>query len=162
MDKDFQDRIDDYLLNRMDDAEKVKFLQEVEQDNEKKEQLEFTKNVKDSICSRAKKLQSIKEFQKMYEQRQQNVAATPTTYGKNKKWYWISGIAAAFVVGFFAVVQLINISYKPFLRGAGDNKVLQYKNLPNNSLPGIGTYDSKQFIVDSVSTDTLNTSIPTE
>ena len=37
MDEKFQDRIDNYLLNRMDDAEKTEFLREVEQDKEKKD-----------------------------------------------------------------------------------------------------------------------------
>ena len=46
MDEKFQDRIDNYLLNRMDDAEKTEFLREIEQDKEKKEQLEFTQDVK--------------------------------------------------------------------------------------------------------------------
>ena len=55
MDEKFQDRIDNYLLNRMDDAEKTEFLREVEQDKEKKEQLEFTQNVKDCIRSREEK-----------------------------------------------------------------------------------------------------------
>ena len=35
MDEKFQDRIDNYLLNRMDDAEKTEFLREIEQDKEK-------------------------------------------------------------------------------------------------------------------------------
>ena len=59
MDEKFQDRIDNYLLNRMDDAEKTEFLREVEQDKEKKEQLEFTQNVKDAIRSREEKLQAL-------------------------------------------------------------------------------------------------------
>ena len=62
MDEKFQDRIDNYLLNRMDDAEKMEFLREVEQDEEKKEQLEFTQDVKDSIRSREEKLQALKQF----------------------------------------------------------------------------------------------------
>ena len=64
MDEKFQDRIDNYLLNRMDDAEKTEFLREVEQDEEKKEQLEFTQDVKESIRSREEKLQVLKQFQK--------------------------------------------------------------------------------------------------
>ena len=70
MDEKFQDRIDNYLLNRMDDAEKTEFLREVEQDEEKKEQLEFTQDVKDSIRSREEKLQALKQFQQQYEQSQ--------------------------------------------------------------------------------------------
>ena len=56
MDEKFQDRIDDYLLNRMNVDEKESFLHEIEQDADKKEQFEFTQNVKASICSREEKL----------------------------------------------------------------------------------------------------------
>ena len=59
MDEKFQDRIDNYLLNRMDDAEKTEFLREIEQDKEKKEQLEFTQDVKDCIRSREEKLKAL-------------------------------------------------------------------------------------------------------
>ena len=74
MDEKFQDRIDNYLLNRMDDAEKAKFLREVEQDERKKEQLEFTQNVKDAIRSREEKLLVLKQFQKQYEQERRAAA----------------------------------------------------------------------------------------
>ena len=78
MDEKFQDRIDNYLLNRMDDAEKMEFLREVEQDEEKKEQLEFTQDVKDSIRSREEKLQVLKRFQRQYEQ-ERKIAAYHAT-----------------------------------------------------------------------------------
>ena len=74
MDEKFQDRIDNYLLNRMDDAEKMEFLREVEQDEEKKEQLEFTQDVKDSIRSREEKLLALKQFQRQYEQERKAAA----------------------------------------------------------------------------------------
>ena len=60
MDIQFQDRIDNYLLGRMSEADKEAFLQEVEQDNEKKEQLEFTRNVKEAVCSREEKLRALR------------------------------------------------------------------------------------------------------
>ena len=122
MDEKFQDRIDNYLLNRMDDAEKTEFLREVEQDEEKKEQLEFTQDVKDSIRSREEKLQALKQFQRQYEQERKTaayhatgtkqaacycpapkVAATEPVRSKKKIWLWISGVAAVLVVGFFAI-----------------------------------------------------------
>ena len=112
MDEKFQDRIDNYLLNRMDDAEKTEFLREVEQDEEKKEQLEFTQDVKDSIRSREEKLQALKQFQRQYEQERKTaayhatgteqaacycpapeVAATEPVRSKKKIWLWISGVA---------------------------------------------------------------------
>ena len=120
MDEKFQDQIDDYLLNRMGEAEKSAFLHEVEQDKERKEQLEFTKQVRDAIRSRGEKLQALAQFQKDYD-RERNVGvvcavgaefaesshpdttATPAPVRSTKKmWYWISGVAALVVIGFFA------------------------------------------------------------
>ena len=122
MDEMFQDRIDNYLLNRMDDDEKTEFLCEVEQDEEKKEQLEFTQDVKDCIRSREEKLQALKQFQRQYEQERKTaayratgteraacycpapeVAAIEPVRSKKKTWLWVSCVAAVLVVGFFVV-----------------------------------------------------------
>lgn len=132
MDEKFQDRIDNYLLNRMDDAEKTEFLREVEQDEKKKEQLEFTQNVKDSIHSREEKLQALKQFQRQYEQERRaaayratgteraacycpapEVAATEPVRSKKKIWLWISGVAAVLVVGFFAIMPMFDYEASP-------------------------------------------------
>ena len=121
MDEKFQDGIDDYLLNRMSEAEKSAFLHEVEQDDEKKKQLEFTKQVRDAIRSREEKLQVLTRFQEDYD-KERNVGvgcavgaeftescrsdttATPVPVRSTKKmWFWISGVAALVVIGFFAV-----------------------------------------------------------
>lgn len=117
----FQDRIDDYLLNRMNDADKRVFLQEVEQDEEKREHLEFTKNVKDSICSREEKFKALSQFQQQYEnaQRSEALRSVGTEYTcqsvlavqkkkhvqskKMRTWLWISTVAAFLIIGFFAV-----------------------------------------------------------
>ena len=137
MDEKFQDRIDNYLLNRMDDAEKTEFLREVEQDEEKKEQLEFTQDVKDSIRSREEKLQALKKFQKQYEQERRaaayratgsergscycpapKVAATEPVRSKKKIWLWISGVAAVLVVGFLAIKPMFDYEPSPNYNGA--------------------------------------------
>ncbi len=129
MDEKFQDRIDNYLLNRMDDAEKTEFLREVEQDKEKKEQLEFTQNVKDSIRSREEKLQALAQFQQQYKEERKTaayratgteraacycpapkVAATESVRSKKKIWLWISSVAAVLVVGVFAVKPMFESS----------------------------------------------------
>ena len=136
MDEKFQDRIDNYLLNRMDDAEKTEFLREVEQDEEKKEQLEFTQEVKDAIRSREEKLQALKQFQQQYEHERQTaalratgtecaacacpvpeVAATKPVRAK-KIWLWISGVAAVLVVGFFAIKPMFEYESSPNYNGA--------------------------------------------
>ena len=137
MDEKFQDRIDKYLLNRMDDAEKTEFLREIEQDEEKKEQLEFTQDVKDSISSREEKLQALKEFQRQYEQERKTaayhatgtkqaacycpapqVAATEPVRSKKKIWLWISGVAAVLVVGFLAIKPMCDYEPSPNYNGA--------------------------------------------
>lgn len=127
MDEKFQDRIDEYLLGRMSDADKVTFLQEVKQDKEKKAQLEFTKNVKDAIDSREEKRKAMLMFQKQYEAERNVVAMRPTgtecaaphnsssvdaaasKHHKNRKWLWISSIAAILVVGFFVVKPMFDV-----------------------------------------------------
>ena len=137
MNENFQDRIDDYLLDRMDRAERVEFLREVEQDKEKKAQLEFTQSVKDSIRSREEKLQVLKQFQRHYEQERRSaayqatgteraacycptpeVAATEPVRSKKKIWLWISGVAAVLVVGFFAIKPMFDYEPSPNYNGA--------------------------------------------
>lgn len=121
MDEKFQDKIDNYLLDRMDDAEKESFWHEVEQDDERKEQLEFTRNVKDSIRSREEKMRVLTLFQRQYEEERKvramratgtdsacycpapRVVAIEPVRPKKRVWLWISGVAAVFVVGFFAI-----------------------------------------------------------
>lgn len=136
MDEKFQDRIDNYLLNRMDNAEKTKFLREVEQDEEKKEQLEFTQHVKDSIRSHEEKLQTLAQFQRQYEEERKTatyratgteraacycpapkVAVTEPVQQK-KIWLWISGVAAVLVVGFFAIKPIFDYESSPNYNGA--------------------------------------------
>lgn len=120
MDEKFQDRIDNYLLGRMKDAEKEAFLLEVEQDSEKKEQLEFTESVRDAIRSREEKLQALVRFREDYEKERYIIAGgsigakatagcrptitAPTSVRSTRRiWLWISGVAALLVIGFFAV-----------------------------------------------------------
>lgn len=147
MDEKFQDRIDNYLLNRMNDVEKKEFLREVEQEEEKKNQLEFTQNVKDSIRSREEKLRALKQFQRQYEHERRIAAyrATGTERAaccrpapkaetrpvqpRKKIWLWISGVAAVFVVGFVAVETMLmnesspNYNCSPMENVRGENGV---------------------------------------
>ena len=94
----FQDRIDEYLLHSdtMSEEDKAQFLKEIEEDAEKKEQYEFTKNVKQAIVSRGEKLKAMTEFQKEMK-----------SHHHRKTWLWISSIAAVLVVGFFAIKPLL-------------------------------------------------------
>lgn len=113
MDKNFQDRIDEYLLHEdtMSEEAKAQFLKEIEEDTEKKEQYEFTKNVKQAMVSRGEKLKAMTEFQKEIK------------HGRRKSWLWISSIAAILVIGFFAINPLfVENSPTDNVRG-GENDV---------------------------------------
>ena len=94
----FQDRIDEFLLHNdaMSEEDKAQFLKEIEDDVEKREQYEFTKNVKQVMISRGEKLKAMTEFQKEMK-----------SHHHRKTWLWISSIAAIFVVGFFAINPLL-------------------------------------------------------
>ena len=94
----FQDRIDEFLLHNdaMSEEDKAQFLKEIEDDVEKREQYEFTKNVKQAIVSRGEKLKAMTEFQKEMK-----------SHHHRKTWLWISSIAAILIVGFFAINPLL-------------------------------------------------------
>lgn len=119
---EYQDRIEDYLFNRMADDERQSFEQELENDAELRDQYEFITMVKTALM-----LENIdndvNEWTKAYKERQEEeesgYKATGSGYecntigpapratsapprSSNRKFiYWISGIAAVFIVGFF-------------------------------------------------------------
>ena len=128
---DFQDRIDDYLLDRMSDEERKSFESDAAEDAELKEQLQFTETVQQATKSRNEKLAAMEEWKDDYVWEDERVAAAsaaeyrPTGSGYNycpaptmkesrsmprssgrRIFYWISGIAAVFVVGFFLIQNL--------------------------------------------------------
>lgn len=131
----FQDRIDEYLLHgeTMSEEDKAQFLKEIEEDAEKKEQYEFTKNVKQAIVSRGEKLKAMTEFQKEMK-----------SHHHRKTWLWISSIAAILVVGFFAINPLlVETSSHDNVRG-DENDVFEM-TAPADSINN-----------DSISTDTIS------
>lgn len=121
MDIRFQDSIDEYLLGRMDDADREAFMKEVELEDDKREQLEFTQKVMESVCSREDKLHALGRFRQQYEEERnaKTMRATGTdcatwhnpvtvetrgTERSNKRiLFWISGVAVLLVIGFFAI-----------------------------------------------------------
>ena len=56
MRKAYQDRIDDYLLDRMTKEERHAFEKEIENNDELQEQLEFTEKVQRAIKSKDEKM----------------------------------------------------------------------------------------------------------
>lgn len=133
MDNNFQDRIDEFLLHNdaMSEEEKAQFLKEIEEDEEKREQYEFTKNVKQAMISRGEKLKAMTEFQKEMK------------HSNRKTWLWISSIAAVMVGGFFAINPLlVETSSHDNVRG-DENDVFDM-TAPTDSISN-----------DSISTDTV-------
>ena len=131
----FQDRIDEFLLHNdaMSEEDKAQFLKEIEDDVEKKEQYEFTKNVKMAMVSREEKLKAMTEFQKEMK-----------SHHHRKTWLWISSIAAILVVGFFAINPLlVETSSHDNVRG-DENDVFDL-TAPTDSISN-----------DSISTDTIS------
>lgn len=99
MKQEYQDRIDKYVLGQMDDTEKSVFEQDVAQDAELQEQLQFTKDVASATKIREEKHAKMEDWRDDY--------VFENVRGKKKKFfYWISGIAAIFIVGFFLVNNL--------------------------------------------------------
>lgn len=133
MDNNFQDRIDEYLLHgdTMSEEDKAQFLKEIEEDEEKRELYEFTKNVKQAMKSRGEKLKAMTEFQK--EMKRSN----------RKSWLWISSVAAVLVGGFFAINPLlVETSSHDNVRG-DENDVFEM------------TAPADSVAADSISTDTI-------
>ena len=135
MDNNFQDRIDEYLLHSdtMSEEDKAQFLKEIEEDAEKKEQYEFTKNVKQAMVSRGEKLKAMTEFQKEMK-----------SHHHRKTWLWISSIAAVLVIGFFAINPLF-VENSPTDNVRGDENDVFDMTAPADSISN-----------DSISTDTIS------
>ena len=134
MDNNFQDRIDEYLLHgdTMSEEAKAQFLKEIEEDADKKEQYEFTKNVKKAVVSRGEKLKAMTEFQR--EMKRSN----------RKSWLWISSVAAVLVGGFFAINPLL-VEKSSHDNVRGDENDVFEMTAPADSID-----------TDSISTDTIS------
>jgi len=129
MKQEYQDQIDKYVLDQMDDTEKTAFEQEAAQNAELQEQLQFTRDVALTTKSREEKLAKMEDWRDDYvfeDDRRVPAAnyrptgsgydacpspsieqtfAKPRSSGK-KVFYWISGIAAIFIAGFFLANNL--------------------------------------------------------
>lgn len=106
MNTEYQDKIDNYLLNRMSDEDRQKFEQEVAVNEELKEQLEFSRLVQAAFNDRGEKLAKMAQWEQEElaassdeDEEQSTPAVAPNTW--RKYLYWCSGIAAVFIAGFF-------------------------------------------------------------
>lgn len=174
MGKDFQDKIDNFMFDRMSTDEKIQFEAEINQDKSKKEQFEFTQNVKKAISSRQEKMDRLKEMKMTYEEYQKpsSIRLTGTdgmpcceeiqywTQLKKKKqsrhvWLWTSGIAAMLIV--------VLVVFNPFgFESTFDSKM---ELIPNEGQRGdyepfiekVECFDSiKELLIDSTYIDTID------
>lgn len=150
MDNKLQDRIDDYVLGHMSEDDKILFEKELETNVELREQYNYTKLVKESVCEQAMLDELMEQWDEEIEQertaeRELVSACSDMKYGavethldvaskeklksKRKILYWISGIAAVVLVGLFVInpfnrepdiVFSGNILSENTARGAGD------------------------------------------
>lgn len=91
---EYQDHIDDYLLDRMSEEERKIFEEQIRENEELREQLEYSKSVQAALKSRGEKLAKMKIWDK-------ETSRTNSRSLTRKLIYGISGMAAIFVVGVF-------------------------------------------------------------
>lgn len=114
-----QDKIDRYVMKRMTEAELSAFERELAEDDELKEQVQFTQSVRDVIKSRQEKIERMMHWQDEEEFLNRNIANsesaadsyseqyyedeknTVTKKGSNRLILWTSSIAAILIAGFF-------------------------------------------------------------
>lgn len=137
----YQDRIEDYLFDRMSEVDKQIFEQEFENDAELRDQYEFISMVKTALM-----LENIdndvNEWTKAYEEASvvpayeatgsgyecstigpaQRATCAPPHSSNRKIIYWISGIAALFIVGLFLfrnvyLVEDADVAFSPRPQG---------------------------------------------
>ena len=66
MKQEYQEQIDKYVLDQMDNAERTAFEQEAAQDTELQEQLQFTQDVASATKSREEKLTKMQDWKDDY------------------------------------------------------------------------------------------------
>ena len=111
--EEYQDRIDDYILDRMSDEERSTFEKEMAADAELQEQVAFMQNMRIALKSRNEKLAAMKEWENDYVWQEERIV--------KRKWpYWVSGIAAVFVAGLMIFRTPSDIDPNGMLRG-GDS-----------------------------------------
>lgn len=128
--EEYQDRIDDYILDRMSDEERATFEKEMAADAELQERVAFMQNMIKALKSRNEKMAAMKEWENDYVwQDERQVAANEN----KRKWlYWVSGIAAVFVAGLFIIRTPSDIDPNGMLRGGAsyayiDTLIMQEK-----------------------------------
>ena len=137
---EFQDNIDRYVLGHMTDNERLEFEEKLSMNDELKEQMELTKAVRD-VLERFEDVEILERIERMEEDAEREKSgykATGSGYertvactryeeetprsSKRHVLYWISGIAALFIVGFFLFknvyfVENADVAFSPRPQG---------------------------------------------
>lgn len=92
---EYQDKIDEYLLNRMTEEERQAFEKEVENDAELKDQLEYSDEVRRLVIDRNEKFAAMREWDKEYVRKSKREKTIKMAS------YWVAAIAAIFIGGIF-------------------------------------------------------------
>lgn len=160
----FQDKIDDYIFDRMSNEERSSFEAEISTDAAKKEQLEFTQNVKRAISSRQEKLQKIKMMQEAYmrDECDNSVASMPPIAGDfieqekthtlqrtHHRWLWAPGVAAILIIGMIAIKPTrkdLNSQRNEIIRGGEEEQVFDPATpIIADSIPSDSTSTNKKL-----------------
>lgn len=153
---EFQDRIDEYLLNRMSDEERLAFEQEVKNNQEFQEQLSFTEDVQQILKSRNEMLAKMEEWKDDYQwhdEYNENAAnvsratgnrcddrptlSQTSTGSQRRMYYWISGLAAVFIIGIFLFNYHKHNRYEMLGKSNLPTEEI-YPTRENNSFNGLG------------------------
>lgn len=162
MNIDFQDKIDNYLQDRMSIEERRHFEQEVEANDELKEQLEFSRLVQAAFKDRGEKLAKMAQWEQeelaeySYDDEEQ-IAPAVAANSWRKYLYWCSGIAAVFIVGFLLFSTMhIDTSDPPIIENADGS--VRGNSAIHNHIKGMlatGEYESALALIEKEESEDL-------
>lgn len=100
---EYQDSIDRFLLNRMSEEERKSFETKCTENAELKEQLEHTRKVRTVISARGRIMEMVQKWDDEYDKAEKESQEESRKSAREKRLfvYWLSGIAAVFIVGYF-------------------------------------------------------------
>lgn len=150
---EYQEKIDNYVQDKMSENEKKDFEQELTKNKELIDQLEYTKAVKKCVISREEKMAKLRAWESEDNTQETIILRTAGTESSNnaihkerKLWYWISGIAAVLVVGFF-IVSPLNMFYD------GSDSPVKFQKNEDNGKPN-PSFEQKNEC-DSIESDSI-------
>lgn len=136
MKQDIQDRIDDYILDRMSTEDRLRFEDEVSQNALEKDRLDFTRNLRVAVNSREDKMRKLHDMKRKYVREQSS-----TIFSK-RVLLLTSGIAAALIIGLlvvnpFAETTLPSESFPASTSNEKDDKtsISKIDSLCNDTIP---------------------------